>query len=301
MELGLGQASAASGEVVKDATSATFVADVIQASKDVLVLADFWAPWCGPCRQLTPIIEKVVRSYAGKVRLVKVNVDENQAIAAQLQIQSVPTVYAFRDGRPVDGFAGAQPEASIRKMIDKHLAEDIESGIDDVLATADELLEQGDLQGAVEVYAAILQEDRSNADALAGLAQCYLRSDDVARAKQTLELVPPDKRTSVRYQSVSAAIALAEKAPQKGELAALETRVAEQPNDHQARFDLALALANGGRKTDAVGHLLDIFAADRAWNDDGARKQLVEFFDAWGAKDPAVIDGRRRLSSLLFR
>lgn len=301
MELGLGQASLSNADVIKDATSQSFMADVIQASQDVLVLADFWAPWCGPCRQLTPTIEKVVRSYSGKVRLVKVNVDENQAIAAQLKIQSVPTVYAFRDGRPVDGFTGAQPEGAIRKLIDRLLAEDVDGGIGDVLATADELLEQGDLHGAVEVYAAILQEDQSNADALAGLAQCYLKSKDIERARQTLDLVPPDKRKGARQQSVAAAIALAEKTPVGADFSALEAKVGDNPGDHQARFDLALALAAEGRKADAVDHLLKIFAADRTWNDDGARKQVLEFFDAWGPKDPAVIDGRRRLSTLLFR
>lgn len=301
MELGLGQKSPSNADLIKDATTQSFMADVIQASQDVLVLADFWAPWCGPCRQLTPTIEKVVRSYSGKVRLVKVNVDENQAIAGQLKIQSVPTVYAFRGGRPVDGFTGAQPEGAIRKLIDRLLAEDVDDGIGDVLATADELLEQGDLHGAVEVYAAILQEDQGNADALAGLAQCYLKSKDIERARQTLDLVPPDKRNGARQQSVAAAIALAEKTPVIADFSALEAKVGDNPGDHQARFDLALALAAEGRKADAVDHLLKIFAADRTWNDDGARKQVLEFFEAWGPKDPAVVDGRRRLSTLLFR
>ncbi len=195
-------APGASGTVdmIKDATTASFKADVLEPSKSVPVIVDFWAAWCGPCKQLTPLIEKIVRSYSGKVRLVKVNVDENQAIAAQLRVQSLPTVYAFRDGQPVDGFVGVQPESAIKAFIDRLVADDAELGLGDLLKAGEDLFEQGDLQGAAEVFATVLQEDRSNGEALAGLASCYLKSGDLARARQTLALVPPDKQGLSRRQ-----------------------------------------------------------------------------------------------------
>lgn len=287
-------------DLIVNATTASFAKDVIEASHQALVLVDFWATWCGPCKQLTPILEKVVRSYNGKVRLVKIDVDANQAIAAQLRIQSMPTVYAFRDGRPLDGFLGAQPESVVREFVDRLVGAEDAAGMDDVLKTADELVEQGDLQGAVEIYAAVLGEDRENAQALAGLAQCYLKSGDMERARQTIALVPPDKRNIPAVESVQAQLDLAEKAAGLGDLEELEARIAADAADHQARFDLAVALAGLGRKDEAMNHLLDIVRRDRKWNDEAARKQLVQFFEAWGPKDPLVSDGRRRLSSILF-
>lgn len=290
----------AGADLIVNATTASFAKDVIEASHHALVLVDFWATWCGPCKQLTPVLEKVVRSYNGKVRLVKIDVDANQAIAAQLRIQSMPTVYAFRDGRPLDGFLGAQPESVVREFVDRLVGAEDAAGIDDVLKTADELIEQGDLQGAVEIYAAVLGEDRENAQALAGLAQCYLKSGDMERARQTIALVPPDKRNIPAVESVQAQLDLAEKAAGLGDLEELEARIAADAADHQARFDLAVALAGLGRKDEAMNHLLEIVRRDRKWNDEAARKQLVQFFEAWGPKEPLVSEGRRRLSSILF-
>jgi putative thioredoxin len=287
-------------DIVKDATTATFKADVLDASKSLPVVVDFWAAWCGPCKQLTPMIEKVVRGYRGKVRLVKVNVDENQAISAQLRIQSLPTVYAFRDGQPIDGFVGMQPESAVKAFIDRLVADDAEVGISDVLKAGEELLEQDDLQGAAEIFASVLEEDRTNAEALAGLASCYMKSGDVTRAKQTLALVPPDKRELPVVKSIEAAIQLAEKGADSGKLAELEQRVTQNPADLQARLDLAIGLAAQDDRQDALELLLDLVRMDRKWNDEAARKQLLQFFDAWGPKEPLVAEGRRRLSSILF-
>jgi putative thioredoxin len=302
MEFGTAKAAPANGapDVIKDGTTASFARDVIEASRDALVLVDFWATWCAPCKQLTPVLEKVVRSYGGKVRLIKINADEHPALTTQLRIQSLPTVYAFRDGRPLDGFMGAQPESAIRELIDRALGADAEADIATVLAAADEARQAGDLQGAAETYAAILQEDQQHAGALAGLAQCYLASGDAERAEQMIALVPPDKRGLAAVQSVKAALDLARLASEADNTRDLARAVEANPADHQARFDLAVGLAARGKKEEALGHLLEIVKRQRAWNDEAARKQLVQLFDAWGPKDPLTLEGRRRLSSLLF-
>jgi putative thioredoxin len=242
----------------------------------------------------------VVRGQAGKVRLVKINIDENPTIAGQLRVQSIPTVYAFRDGRPLDGFMGAQPESAVKAFVDRLLGEEAAMDAAAAIEAADKALEAGDLQGAAEVYAGILQEDSQNTAALAGLAKCYLKSGDVARAEQTIGLVPPDKQDSAAVASVRAALDLAKLAGKAGDAAKLEAKVKAEPTNHQARIDYAMALAAGGRKTEAVDQLLESFRRDRKWNEEAARKQLVQLFDAWGPKDPATLDGRRRLSSLLF-
>jgi putative thioredoxin len=287
-------------DIVKDSSTAGFTKDVLEASRQALVLVDFWAAWCGPCKQLTPILEKVVRSYAGKVRLVKINTDEHSAIAAQLRVQSLPTVYAFRDGRPLDGFMGAQPESTVRAFVDRLLGGEAEADLAGVIEAAEAALEAGDLQSAAEAFAAVLQEDQQNAQALAGLARCYLKSGDTARAEQTLALVPPDKRTIAAVQSAKAALDLAKMAGKSDNRAELEVRLAANPADHAARFELAVASAARGRNAEALEHLLEIVRRDRNWNEQAARKQLVQLFDAWGPKDALTVDGRRRLSSLLF-
>jgi len=287
-------------DMIKDATTASFKADVLEPSKRVPVVVDFWAPWCGPCKQLTPLIEKIVRGYSGKVRLVKVNVDENQAIAAQLRVQSLPTVFAFRDGQPVDGFVGVQPESAIKAFIDRLVADDAELGLGELLKAGEDLLERGDLQGAAEVFATVLQEDRSNGEALAGLASCYMKSGDMARARQTLALVPPDKQGLAAVRSVEAAILLAEKGSDTGDLGTLRKRLDDDPKDNQARFDLAVGLAANDERGEALELLLDLVRMDRKWNEEAARKQLLQLFDAWGPKEPLVAEGRRRLSSILF-
>ncbi|MFZ4805948.1 MAG: thioredoxin [Hyphomicrobiaceae bacterium] len=286
--------------VIKDTTTAAFAADVIEASKSALVLVDFWADWCGPCKQLTPLLEKVVKSYNGKVRLVKLNVDQHPAIAGQLRIQSLPKIYAFKDGRPLDGFMGAQPESTIRQFIDRLVGDSAGGDLAEAVTAAEQALEAGDLQNAAEIFAAVLQEEAQNIQAIAGLAKCYLKSGDVARAEQTLALVPPEKRSAAAVAAVVAAIDLAKKADKAGDRSDLERRLAANPADHQARFDLALALAAAGDKAGAVDQLVEIFRRARQWNEDGARKQLVQFFEAWGPKDPHTIEGRRRLSSLMF-
>jgi putative thioredoxin len=297
---GATQPGVAGADIVKDATISTFAKDVLEASRSVPVLVDFWAPWCEPCKQLTPILEKVVRSFNGKVRLVKVNIDQNKTLAGQLHIQSIPTVYAFRDGRPLDGFQGAQPESAVRAFVERLVGEEAAMDAAAALAAADQALEAGDLQGAAEIYAVVLQEDPQNPAALAGLARCYLKSGDVARAEQTLGLVPPDKRDVAAVASVRAALELAKMAGQAGDVAQLKAKVDAEPANHQARIDYAVALAARGNKSEAIAQLLESFRRDRKWNDEAARKQLVTLFDAWGPKDPATLEGRRRLSSLMF-
>ena len=247
-----------------------------------------------------PVLEKIVRTYGGKVRLVKMDADAHPAIAGQLRVQSLPTVYAFRDGKPLDGFQGAQPELVIREFIDRLLGEEAGDDIQAALEAGQQALDANDLQGAAEIFAAILQQEPQHAPALAALASCYMKSNDLERAEQTLGLVPPDKRGLAAVASVQAAIDLAKQAANAGDMVELERVVAADPKNHQARIDLAVALAARGNKDEAATQLLEAIRRDRKWNDEAARKQLVKFFEAWGSKDQATLDGRRKLSGVLF-
>ena len=292
--------SASPDGLIKDSSERTFVADVLEASRDVPVLVDFWAPWCGPCKQLTPILEKVVREAKGAVKLVKINIDENQRIAAQMRIQSIPAVYAFRNGQPVDGFMGALKESDVRDFIKRLGGDAGPSPVDELLAIADEAVKAGDIGTAAQAFAQILQEDPQNPAALGGLARCYLASGDIERAKQTLAMVPPEHQTHEAIAAVQAQLKLSDQAQGAGDIAALHAKSQSDPNDHQARFDLAVALAGRGQSESAIGELLEIVRRDRNWNDAAARKQLLTLFEALGPADPAVQSGRRKLSSLLF-
>ena len=293
------QTAAADG-LIKDTTTQTFVKDVIEESKRQPVLIDFWAPWCGPCKQLTPVLEKAVRAAKGKVKLVKMNIDEHPAIPGQMGIQSIPAVIAFVNGQPADGFMGALPESQVMAFLERLTKDRIGGEAKDLLKAADAALVEGDPAGAADLYAQLLEEDNTNVHALAGLARCYVETGAIDQAKQTLALVPDSKRNEASVLAAQAALDLAEQAKSLGPIADLEQKVAANPLDHQARFDLALALNSKGRRLEALDHLISIVKRDRKWNDDGARKQLVQFFDAWGPTDEATIEGRKRLSSILF-
>ncbi len=300
----LGQKPANGGDspdgLIKESSERTFVADVLEASREVPVLVDFWAPWCGPCKQLTPVLEKLVREAKGAVKLVKINIDENQRIAAQMRIQSIPAVYAFRNGQPVDGFMGALKESDVRDFIKRLGGDTGPSPVDELLAIADEAVKAGDIGTAAQAFAQILQEDPQNPAALGGLARCYLASGDAERAKQTLAMVPPEHQAHEAIAAVQAQLKLSDQAQAAGDIAALHAKSQSDPNDHQARFDLAVALAGRGQSESAIGELLEIVRRDRNWNEAAARKQLLTLFEALGPADPAVQSGRRKLSSLLF-
>jgi len=292
--------TATADAVVKDTTTQTFVKDVIEESRRQPVLVDFWAPWCGPCKQLTPVLEKAVKAAKGKVKLVKMNIDEHPAIPGQMGIQSIPAVIAFVNGQPADGFMGALPESQVVAFLERLTKDRIGGEAKDLLKAADAAFAEGDAAAAAEMYSHLLAEDNANIPALAGLARCYVATDALDQARQTLALVPEAKRNDAAVAAARAVLELAEQAKTIGPAAELEQKVAANPLDHQARFDLAVALNGKGRRHDALEHLLTIVKTDRKWNDDGARKQLVQFFDAWGPTDEATIEGRRRLSSILF-
>ena len=291
---------AAADNLIKDTTTQAFVKDVIEESKRQPVLVDFWAPWCGPCKQLTPVLEKVVRAAKGKVKLAKMNIDEHPAIPGQMGIQSIPAVIAFVNGQPADGFMGALPESQVLAFLERLTKGSIGGEAKDLLKAADAALADGDSAGAADLYAQLLAEDNTNVQALAGLARCYVETGALEQARQTLAMVPESKRNDSAVAAAQAALQLAEQAKTLGPIAELEQKVAANPLDHQARFDLALALNGKGRRLDALEQLMSIVRRDRKWNDDGARKQLVQFFDAWGPTDEATIEGRKRLSSILF-
>ena len=302
-------AAPAAGDLIKDSSDRAFMADVIEASQSVPVIVDFWAPWCGPCKQLGPILEKAVLAAKGKVRLVKIDTDKDPMVASQLRVQSIPAVYAFFQGRPVDGFMGALPESQVKAFVEKlvKLAGAAGGGegdiLEEALAQAKEALEAGDTQTASEIYGEILQADPENlnAAAYAGLVRCLIVSDDLARAKQMLDKVPEQIAKDKEIAAVRSALEVAEQAANAGPIPELTEKVAQNPDDHEARFDLALALFAAGKREAAVDEILELVRRDRAWNDEAARKQLVKFFEAFGPTDPLTVQTRRRLSSILFR
>ena len=295
-----GGTMAAAESVVKETTTQGFIKDVIEASKKQPVLVDFWAPWCGPCKQLTPILEKAVKSAKGKVKLAKMNIDEHPAIPGQMGIQSIPAVIAFSNGQPVDGFMGALPESQVMAFLERLTKGAVGAEERDLMKAADEALAAGDTAGAANLYGQLLTQDSGNVAALAGLARCYVLTGALEQAKQTLAMVPEAKRNETAVAAARAALEVAEQAKAVGPIDELERKVAANPLDHQARFDLATALNAKGKRNEAANHLLEIVKRDRKWNDDGARKQLVQFFEAWGFTDPSTVEGRKRLSSILF-
>lgn len=301
VSFGASQAAAGGADLVKDTTTASFQADVIAESRKQPVLVDFWAPWCGPCKQLTPIIEKAVKEAGGAVKLVKMNIDDHPAIAGQLGIQSIPAVIAFVNGQPVDGFMGALPESKVKEFIAKVGGpSDAETAIAEAIAAANELVEAGDFVQASEIFSSILQAVPDNVDAAVGLATCLLESGDAEKAREILAQIPADKQNAPAVRALEARLALADQVKLIGDPIELEKRIQADPNDYQARFDLAQVRNAQGRREDAANELLFIMKASREWNDDGARKQLLQFFEAWGNTDPATLGARRKLSSLLF-
>ncbi|HEV2531325.1 co-chaperone YbbN [Phenylobacterium sp.] len=293
--------AAAAGDLIKDGTDASFMADVIEASNTQPVIVDFWAPWCGPCKQLGPALEKAVAAAKGAVKLVKIDIDKNPAYAGQLRVQSIPAVFAFDGGRPVDGFMGALPESQVKAFVERLVKADAGgaagSPVDDLLELARESLEMNDLGGAAQAYAQILQAEPENPKALGGLARLYLQNGDPERAREVLAMAPPQAKDP-DLDSVRAALALAEAAP--SETAPFEQRLAKNADDHEARLELARALAGSGRMDEAADHLLTIIERDREWNDQAARKQLLLVFEAAGPMSEVAKQGRRRLSAILF-
>ncbi|WP_374344134.1 tetratricopeptide repeat protein [Phenylobacterium sp.] len=286
-----------SGDLIKDGTDASFMADVVEASKTTPVIVDFWATWCGPCRQLGPSIEKAVLAAKGKVKLVKIDIDKNPQFAGQLRVQSIPAVFAFVGGRPVDGFMGALPDSQVKQFVDRMAGQAPADATDELLAMAKESLDLGDLGGAAQAYAQVLQADPENIKAIGGLAKVYLQGGDADQAAEIAAMAPADAKDP-DLESVRAALALADEAP--SETAAFEARLAQDPDDHEARFEIAKALAGVGRWDAAADHLLIIIEKDRAWNDEAARKQLLTVFEAAGPGSDVARQGRRRLSSILF-
>ncbi len=284
-------------DLIKDGSDATFMADVIEASKVQPVIVDFWATWCGPCKQLGPALEKAVKAAKGKVKLVKIDIDKNPSFASQLRVQSVPTVYAFAKGQPVDGFMGAVPDSQIKAFIDRLTAGAPPSEAESLLALARESLEAGDIGAAAQAFAEVLQDEPENLAALGGLARCYLAGGDLERAREVADLAPPQAKNA-DLDSVRAALALAAAAP--AETSDAERRLAADPNDHQARLDLAKALAGRGKLQEAADHLLEILARDRDWSEGAAKAELLTVFEAAGPTSDVARQGRKKMAAILF-
>jgi len=302
--IGEAPTTAPSADLIADTTTQTFVKDVVEESKRRPVLVDFWAPWCGPCKQLTPVLEKVIKAAKGKAKLVKMNIDEHppifQQLSQQMGIQSIPAVIAFVNGQPIDGFLGALPDKQITEFVERLIKDRVGGEEQDLLVEATAALTAKDYATAADLFAQVLAADNANVQALAGLARCYLGTGNVEQAQKTLEMVPEGKQNDPAVAAARAEIELATQTKDLGSIADLEAKVAADPKDYQARFDLALAQNAKGDRDAATDSLIEIVKRDRKWNDDGARKQLVQLFDAWGPTDEATVTGRRKLSSVLF-
>ena len=294
---------APAGDLIKESSEAAFAQDVIEVSQEVPVIVDFWAPWCEPCKQLGPLLEKVVTEANGAVKMVKIDIDQNQNLAQQLRIQSIPAVYAFYQGKPVDAFQGAQPESQIREFVTKltqTAGTEEKSPVDEALEQAEALIESGQFEQAGAVYSQVVQHAPDNITAKAGLARCCIETGNTAGAQELIDTLSDDERMDTAFTSVISSLDLAEKAAEAGDLGPLQVAVEANPKDHEARYNLALALYAGGQAEAAIDALIEIIRQNRGWNDDAARLELLKLFEAIGPTDPLTMDGRKKLSSILF-